>query len=54
MILNDKKIKALIKKIQKKTEKEQSKKPVAQPDEIDLPDESDRLFSEMKKLPYTS
>lgn len=54
MILTDKKIKSLIKKIQKKCEMKTVKsKPISvDSDEIEQ-DSSTKMFNEMKKLPFS-
>lgn len=53
MILTDKKIKSLIKKIQKKCEANASKnKPKSVATDDSEQDSSTKIFNEMKKLPF--
>ncbi len=54
MILNDKKIAALIKKTQKKCETNVVKRANTPKEEVEVEDTSTDIFNEMKKLPYTS
>ena len=54
MILNDKKIAALIRKTQKKCETNVVKRKNTPKDEVEVEDTSSEIFEEMKRLPFTS
>jgi hypothetical protein len=54
MMPSDKEIQALIKKIQKKVSTNAKTRNDTPKDEVELPDPSNEIFNEMKKLPFTA
>lgn len=54
MIPNDKEIASLIKKIQKQVGSNAKKRNDTPKEEVELPPESDEIFNEMKKLPFSA